>query len=84
MTAALNPWVTAAYRASQGYKPDAAYTDYMTEFARNPMLVAMARDEVERLSMRGGNRVLSDHDHESKVRHDTLVRMLAVWDATGQ
>lgn len=83
MTAALDPYVTAASRAGQGYRPDPAYVDYLSAFAEHPMLVAMARDEVVRLSMRGGPRVLSEHDHLSKVRHDTLVKMLAAFDAKG-
>lgn len=81
MTAALDSYVTAAYRAALGYPvKDPAYTDYLAAFAANPMLVAAARDEVVRLSARGGYRVLSEHTHEGKVRHDTLVRMLAAWD----
>lgn len=80
----LDDLVTDVYRHAIGFptlkhRPE----DYLTAFADDPELVAAARAEVVRLAEPGGNRVLAEHDHESKVRHDTLVRMLATFDARG-
>lgn len=74
----LDPWVTEAFRASAGRPPLCGeFVDYVKAFRDDPALVMAAKEEVERLAKTGGMRVLAVHDYESRVRHDTLVRMLA-------
>jgi hypothetical protein len=83
MTPALQPYVTAAYRAGAGHRPDQRYVDFRTAFAENPALVSEARAELQRLTARGGNRTLAEHDYESKIAAQTLARMLQQFDAQG-
>lgn len=81
----LDHLITAEVRRVSGYLPNPAHANYLAAFYADPALLDEARAEVKRLTASGGRRVLSFEDngcHESKVRHDTLVRMLAVYDGT--
>ena len=81
--ASIDPYVTAAYRATLGYSVDLAHMDYLTFLRDNPAAVAEARAEVAQLSQRG-RRTLSLPDqgaHEQKVRYDMLTKFLADFDA---
>lgn len=79
--AALDQYISAAYRRGAGYPPDPAYVDFLKAFDADPALVQGARDEITRLSDQSGRRTLAEHDHESRIRHQTLTSMLAEFDA---
>lgn len=78
---AIDPYVTAAYRKGAGYPPDPAYVDFIKAFDADPPLVESARNEIARLADPSGRRTLSEHDHESRLRHQTLTNMMAEFDA---
>jgi hypothetical protein len=82
----LDAYITANHRAHSGYSP---LPNAPNDWGVDPALVEEAKAEVARLSRRpdghtGPWRNLSTSDggcHESKLRHDTLVRMLAELNA---
>ena len=82
-TIPLDRYIVAFNRARRGYPPlpgGPTAQDFLTAFANNSDLAQAARDEVARLAARG-KRILAEHDAESRARHDTLVNMLAAFDA---
>lgn len=81
----LDQLVTAEVRRVSGYRPDPEHADFLAAFYATPALLDAARAEVTRLAAPGGYRILSMPEngcHESRLRHDTLVRMLAVHAGT--
>ena len=80
---ALDPYVTALYRPTVGYQADPAYSDFTAAARADPSLLDEARAEVARLSDTTGRRNLHEPNngcHESRIRHDMLVQMLAAYD----
>lgn len=78
---AIQPWITAQHRRGAGLPPlGPGYRDLSVCFA-DPEVLAYARAEIERLSARGGNRTLAEHDHESEIRCRALAALVASYEA---
>lgn len=76
----LQPYIVAAHRRVIGMGNDSAAHDPLIAMA-DPELLAYAREEIARLR-KPGNRTLAEHDHESKIRCQTLERMVAAYEET--
>lgn len=55
--------------------------DFLQAFQDDPDLLAYARAEIARLR-EPGQRTLAEHDHESKIRCQTLERMVRQYEDT--
>jgi hypothetical protein len=75
------PYITAFHRASIGARPDAKYRDFLHAFAADAEMVAAARAEHQALERRGAARDGFKGDHEGKIRHRALTRMLQQFDS---
>lgn len=81
--ATLQSLISAVHRQTVGREPDASL-DFMAEFKADPALVEAARAEKARLeaSQRPASQPFVG-DHEGKIRHAALTRMLEQFDAQG-
>lgn len=81
------PYITAFHRRSIGAQPDLRHVDFVTAFGQDTSLLAAARAELKALEQRGRARSYSGQefggDHEGKIRHRALSRMLEQFDARG-
>lgn len=75
----LQPHIATAYRTWNG-KALAAPLDLRAAFVE-PADLTYAKDEIARLRAPGKNRTLAEHDHESKIRCQTLERMVQEYEA---
>lgn len=75
----LQPHITAAYRTWNGKTP-AAPLDLRAAFS-DPECLAYAKTEITRIRGPRGHLTIFEADHESKIRCQTLERMIAEYEA---
>lgn len=74
---ALQPHITAAYRGWNGLPTESL--DLRAAFA-DPADLVFAKAEIVRIRAPRGHKTLADCDHESKIRCETLERMVREYE----
>lgn len=74
------PFITAFHRKSMGLKAKHEHVDFVSAFAADPDMVSAAQQELAQLQHRGAARDDFKGDHEGKIRHRALSRMLEQFD----
>ena len=79
----LQPFVVTAHRMLAGMEPAPGnfVADLRGAFADEPKLLEYAKDEIARLSALGQRR-LSEHDYESKIRHAAIKALIEESEGT--